>query len=223
MSSACSRWIAILRSCQTASSVILHLWQAANSVSCDGLANHKRNTWAWQTTWIMTSNCDRLGVARATAKMPGWLWQPQPCKTKVHRNDARCKLGPIEIESKLNNQPGLAVNAKKLGYRVWCDKPFQQIRICWKNYPTMCNATCCWLQVLFLFLLWWLHSPSLMVEISTSEDKTTTKIYNHLVVDSINPFVEFGQTQQSAHFCLSDIESKVAWVNTTWKDVRLLL
>ncbi len=96
-----SRWApngasvtAILCSCQTTSSVILHLWWAANSVSCDGLANHKCNMWAWQTMQIMTSNCNRLGVARATGKMPSWLWQPQPCKTKVHCNDARRQLGP---------------------------------------------------------------------------------------------------------------------------------
>ena len=92
---------------------------------------------------------------------------------------------------------------------MWCDKPFQQIRICWKNYPTMCNATCCWLQVLFLFLLWWLHSPSLMVEISTSEDKTTTKIYNHLVVDSINPLLSLDKLNNQPIFAFQILKARL--------------
>ena len=98
---------------------------------------------------------------------------------------------------------------KKLGYRVWCDKPFQQNRICWKNYPTMCNATRCWLQVQFLFLLWWLHSPSLMVEISTSEDKTTTKIYNHLVVDSINPLLSLDKLNNQPIFAFQILKARL--------------
>ena len=57
--------------------------------------------------------------------------------------------------------------------------------------------------------------PSLMVDLSTSEHKTTTKVYNHLAGHSINVFVEFGQNSTIKPFCLSDIESKVAWVNTT--------
>ena len=73
----------------------------------------------------------------------------------------------------------------------------------------MCNATCCWLQVLFLFLLWWLHSPSLMVEISTSEDKTTTKIYNHLVVDSINPLLSLDKLNNQPIFAFQILKARL--------------
>ena len=73
----------------------------------------------------------------------------------------------------------------------------------------MCNATRCWLQVQFLFLLWWLHSPSLMVEISTSEDKTTTKIYNHLVVDSINPLLSLDKLNNQPIFAFQILKARL--------------
>jgi len=49
--------------------------------------------------------------------------QPQKCLVDCDnhnhaKQNSTAQLGPTLIESKVNKQPGLAVNAKRLGYRV---------------------------------------------------------------------------------------------------------
>ena len=48
-----------------------------------------------------------------------------------------------------------------------------------------------------------------MVEISTSEEKTTTKIYNHLVVDSINPLLSLDKLNNQPIFAFQILKARL--------------